>query len=176
MVAYRATNKGGAMLKEKLLLELKEYLKAHSILCYTDIMDKAVFDYCVHASHNIEDYIKRNKNDETFSTLLLKHIDRLGVSDADIYKAAGIDRRHFSKIRNNRDYRPKKQTALSLCLALKLDKQQTDELLELAGYSLSTSETADLIIMFCIEKGIYDLMDVNEALDYFGQKALGVTG
>ena len=70
----------------------------------------------------------------------------------------------------------KKATAVALCLALKLELGQVDELLELAGYSLSLSDTGDLVVKFCIEKGIFDLVNVNEALDYFGVKGLGVVG
>ena len=124
---------------------------------------------------DLEEYIRKQKSKETFSTKLLQFIDQTGLSDAEIYKRAGIDRRHFSKIRCDRDYRPKKATVLALCLALELDESKTVELLNLAGYSLSNGDTADLVVRFCIQRGIYDLLEVNEALDYFGQKAIGVT-
>jgi hypothetical protein len=104
---------------------------------------------------------------------LLKYIDQTGLADAEIYKRAGIDRRHFSKIRCDKEYRPKKSTVVSLCLALMLEIEQVEELLKLAGYSLSNSDTGDLIVKFCIEKRMYDLMDVNYALEYFGVRALG---
>lgn len=122
----------------------------------------------------IEDYLQRHRSEETFSTLLLKYIDRSRKTDAEIYKAAGVDRRHFSKIRGNRDYRPSKPTALALCLALELSKREAIRLLSLAGYSFSAGSTGDLVVAFCIEKGIYSLTEVNEALAYFDQKALGV--
>lgn len=124
---------------------------------------------------DIEDYIRKTRNKETFSTKLLKYIDSTGLTDADIYKKAGIDRRHFSKIRCDRNYRPKKSTVIALCLALELKLEQVEEVLGLAGYYLSRSDTTDLIVRFCIEKGKYDLADVNEALVYFGMKAIGVT-
>lgn len=129
--------------------------------------------YQVSEEADLEDYLRNRKNEETFSTKLLKYIDRTGLADSEVYKRAGIDRRHFSKIRCNKEYQPKKSTAISLCLALKLSLKQVDELLELAGYTLTNSDTADLIVKFCIEKEKYSLMDVNEALVYFGQKALG---
>lgn len=124
---------------------------------------------------DIEEYIRKTKVKETFSTKLLKYIDSTGLPDADIYKKAGIDRRHFSKIRCDRDYRPKKATVIALCLALELKLEQVEEVLGLAGYYLSRSDTTDLIVRFCIEKGKYDLSDVNEALVYFGMKAIGVS-
>lgn len=129
--------------------------------------------YQVSEEADLEDYLRNRKNEETFSTKLLKYIDLTGLADSEVYKRAGIDRRHFSKIRCNKEYQPKKSTAISLCLALKLSLKQVDELLELAGYTLTNSDTADLIVKFCIEKEKYSLMDVNEALVYFGQKALG---
>lgn len=122
---------------------------------------------------DLEDYIRKQKSKETFSMKLLQYIDLTGLTDAEIYRRAGIDRRHFSKIRCDKEYRPKKTTVLALCLALKLDKNETEELLSLAGYSLSNGDTGDLVVKFCIERGIYDLMEVNEALDYFGQKVIG---
>ncbi len=125
---------------------------------------------------DLEEYIKKQKSKETFSTKLLQYIDQTGLSDAEIYKRAGIDRRHFSKIRCDKDYQPKKATVLALCLALQLDEGKTAELLSLAGYSLSNGDTGDLVVKFCIERRIYDLMEVNAALDYFGQKAIGVVG
>lgn len=122
----------------------------------------------------LEDYIKKVKSKETFSTKILQYIDKLKLSDAKIYKRAGIDRRHFSKIRCDKYYQPKKATAIALCMALQLTIDETIDLLGMAGYSLSSSDTGDLVIKFCIERGIYDLIEVNEALDYFGQKLLGV--
>lgn len=123
---------------------------------------------------DIESYIRKTKSEETFSSKLLKYIELTGLPEAEIYKRAGIDRRHFSKIRCDKDYKPKKTTVLVLCLALKLEAGRTDELLKLAGYSLSSSDTRDLVVKFCIEKEIFDLIDVNAALDYFGVKGLGV--
>ncbi len=125
---------------------------------------------------DIEEYIRNKKNEETFSSKLLKYIDLAGLPDSEVYKKAGIDRRHFSKIRCDKDYQPKKLTVVALSLALELQLEQVEELLKLAGYSLTNSDTGDLIVKFCIEKGRYDLMEVNEALEYFGMKAMGVVG
>lgn len=122
----------------------------------------------------LEEYIKKTKREETFRTMLLKYIDSTSLTDAEVYKRAGLDRRHFSKIRCNQDYHPKKETAVMLCIGLRLNLEQTEELLALAGYSLSNSDTGDLILKFCIERKIYNLMEVNEALEYFGEKTLGV--
>ncbi|KNY28872.1 hypothetical protein [Pseudobacteroides cellulosolvens] len=119
----------------------------------------------------MEEYIKNNRK-PTFNQVLFSFIDRKGTTDSDIYKKAGIDRRHFSKIRSNPDYRISKNTAVSLSLALELTKKDTDKLLSAAGYSLSDSDTFDLVIQFCMEKKMYDIHNVNEALVYFSLKPL----
>ena len=103
---------------------------------------------------------------------MFRYIDKKGASDSDIYKRAGIDRRHFSKIRSNPEYKPGKNTVIALALALELTKKELDKLLGSAGYSLSDSDTFDLVIQFCLEKKIYNFYDINQALDYFSLNPL----
>jgi len=103
---------------------------------------------------------------------ILNYIDRAETKDSVIYRKARIDRRHFSKIRSNPDYHPSKNTAIALALALGLNIKDTEGLIGSAGYSLSDSETFDLIIKFCINKKIFNIDDVNQALDYFSLKPL----
>jgi hypothetical protein len=120
---------------------------------------------------DIEEFIKI-KRQPAFNQTLFRFIDKKGVSDADVYKRAGMDRRHFSKIRSNPEYKPGKNTVIALALALELTKRETDKLLSSAGYSLSDSDTFDLVIQFCLEKKIYDFYDINQALDYFSLNPL----
>ncbi|RDU36004.1 hypothetical protein DRW41_15560 [Neobacillus piezotolerans] len=120
----------------------------------------------------IDEFIKE-KRQPVLREVLFSFIDRKGATDAEIYKKAQVDRRHFSKIRSNTDYRPGKNTVIALALALELDKKETGKLLSSAGYSLSDSDTSDLVIQFCIEKRIFDIHQVNEALVYFSLKPLG---
>ncbi|WP_096155533.1 hypothetical protein [Bacillus sp. FJAT-45066] len=121
---------------------------------------------------HMENFIKE-KRKPTLQELLFQFIDNIGESDADVYKRAGIDRRHFSKIRSNPEYKPSKNTVISLVLSLKLRLKDAEELLSSAGYTLSESETFDLIIQYCIENEIYSITDVNQALAYFSLKPLG---
>ena len=111
--------------------------------------------------------------DKTFQEHLFMLIDRRGLTDPEVYKKANIDRKLFSKIRNNIDYAPSKRTAVALAIALELSLDETKDLLMKAGYALSPSSTFDKIIEYCIEEGEYDVHTINIYLFDFDQPILG---
>ena len=122
-------------------------------------------------SKSLEDMLKQV--DAGFTQTLLKLIDKTGKKDSEIYKRANISKQHFSKIRNNPNYKPTKPTAIALALALELNLEETKDLIGRAGYALTNSSKFDLIIRYFIEQGNYNVVEINIALYEFDQTLLG---
>ncbi len=125
----------------------------------------------VSAPKKLSDWIK--KQDDSFAVMLLKLIDKKGMSDVECYKKANVSKGTFWKINNDAKYKPSKATVLAFAIALELSLEETEQLLRTVGMSLSHSNLFDLIIEFYITNGNYDIFEINSALYQYDQVCLG---
>lgn len=121
----------------------------------------------------LKEWLEKNHT-TSFQQDLMRLIDEHQMTDVEFYKAALLDRKLFSAIRNNIYYIPSKETALVCCLALRLDLPEAEALLKKAGVALNHTSTRDLIVEYCITHQLFELDVVNTLLDHYGERTLRV--
>ena len=120
----------------------------------------------------IDNFIKKNWNPETFTKTLQKMISESGKSEVDVYKASHIDRKLYSKIRGNNNHQPKRNTILSFAIGLELSPNNLEKLLNSAGFSFSYRSNTDLIVRFFLIHKNYDFDVINNFLFNKGEQIL----
>jgi transcriptional regulator with XRE-family HTH domain len=182
--------KGIIMIDEKIIADLREYLKDHYIPSHifmfseinyslnevssqlekeTDIDEIACFR---DVSDDASEYIRKHRKPGGFAHALDRKRKEKGLSPAELYKRANVDRRQYSRFMGPEGRHPSMNTVISFALALRLERQEFDELLQTAGYTRINSSTRDVCIMFSIEKNIYDIDEVNALLFAIGVEPL----
>ncbi|MBQ3567742.1 MAG: RNase III inhibitor, partial [Anaerotignum sp.] len=158
----------GALIERRMIRERRERLKEEKLSASLDIMP----DFAVGCdSISLEELLE--EEEMTFSKALLDWLIRKDLKDSEVYKKANIDRKLFSKIRNNPDYKPKKNTAIAFALAMELDLEETKEFIGRAGYALTHSSKYDIIIEYFIRQKNYNVFEINEVLFAYNYPLIG---
>ena len=110
--------------------------------------------------------------EEPFSDLLFRMIREKNINEVKMYQDAFISKQHFSKMKSDSYYQPKRETVFLLCIAMKLNLEESIKLLQSAGYAFNHSSKFELIIKYFIEKGIYDFHTIDSLLMQYDQKTL----
>ena len=118
-------------------------------------------------------YLEGSSNMPTFTNEVKRLMRKRGLTGTDLCKRILMDRRLWSKLTADVEYQPSKETAVAICIALRLTVEQADELLQCAGYTLSETRKQDVVMRYFLENGIYDVDVINDMLYRFGLRCIG---
>ena len=166
---------------------IREFLLNSDIDVYLVLFGDSVSEMAKLMFPELDSYIKESLSTPKFESLsdALQHkgksfvemltgfIDEKGITDADCYNKAGIQRATFNKLINGGTKKPSLSTAIALAIALELNYEETCEFLASAGLALSQNSKFDLIISYYIKNQKYDIWEINCQLENYGQPILG---
>ena len=161
-------------IKEELKIYIENNLNETTNFKQTRLMNRNFLEaeYFKTTPNEIDTYIQNEQTENKFQKLLFQFIDSKNLKDSDVYNKVNLDRRLFSKIRNDQNYHPSKETIILLAISLNLKEDELLELLNSASYSLPKNNIFDLIIRFCFQKEIYDVNEINNLLYEYKCKTL----
>ena len=150
--------------------KLKSLRSCEKAICAEELCDEVYEDQFEEFESKISERVKHIQ--DGFSEYLLYLIEARGMTNSEVYKRAAVDKKLFSKIKNNPDYHPTKMVAMCLCVGAKLNLDDTRDLLARAGYALSPSDLTDIIFSFFIEQEHFDVIDIDIMLEEYGQPCI----
>ena len=111
-------------------------------------------------------YLKRMSFHDTLNAYIERFTLEGHCKESLIYKQCNMDKRTFSKIKNNKkpNYHPRKENVFSLIIGMHHTLAEAEDLLSSAGYAFVQGDEYDEIIRNNIKKGEYDFKKIEKEL------------